>query len=285
MSEWSKTVEAFLKTHNDATAQKYRTALNDFYGWYVGTYVEDPEPDLLTDEEAREWRGFLTGVKKYAASTVNLKLAALTGLVEHANGHIEVSGVQRVDRPIEALTARDLGRLVRAVEQHKWGPDWLWRRNVALISVMGRAGLRLSEALSLDRDDLEINERSGWATVRQGKGLKERRVPLSVQARKDLTDYLDHRPEMDTSAVFVSRRGNRLSKRPVQRMVKDAAERAGLEKDVTPHVLRHTFATRFLEQGGDLATLRDILGHANLTTTSRYVHSNATKMQEMVERL
>jgi site-specific recombinase XerD len=85
--------------------------------------------------------------------------------------------------------------------------------------------------------------------------------------------------------LFITKNWNRLSKRPVQRMVKSAAGRAGIERKATCHVLRHTFATRFLEKGGDLATLRDILGHANLSTTSRYLHSNARKMQQMVEDL
>jgi integrase/recombinase XerD len=71
----------------------------------------------------------------------------------------------------------------------------------------------------------------------------------------------------------------------VQRLVKSAAQRAGIKQDVTPHVLRHTFATRFLRKGGDLATLRDVMGHANLATTSRYLHADATRMQEMVEDL
>jgi len=145
--------------------------------------------------------------------------------------------------------------------------------------------LRIGEVVGLDLEDVALNERSGWVTVRQGKGLKERRVPLSLQARKTLAGYLEVRPEAETPALFLTKSCRRLGKRPVQRLVKSAAQRAGLQQDVTPHVLRHSFATRFLRKGGDLATLRDILGHANLATTSRYLHADATRMQEMVEEL
>ncbi len=282
---WQEAVTSFLNTHRRSTARQYRVALEDFDQWYRHTYGEPPRPALLTDEEAREWRGYLTGVKEYAASTVNVRLAALKGMVEHAGGHIDVDSVRKVQQPVETLTARDLGRLVRVVEQHRWGPNWLWRRNVALISLMARAGLRLGEMLALNVKDLEISERSGWVLIQHGKGLKERRVPLSSRLRRDLSAYLEVRPQAETEALFLTKNRNRLSKRPVQRMVKRAAQKAGIEQNVTPHTLRHTFATRFLEKGGDLATLRDILGHANLATTSRYLHSNAAKMQQMVETL
>ena len=148
-----------------------------------------------------------------------------------------------------------------------------------------RAGLRVSEAVDLDVGDVQIHTRSGWATVRQGKGLKERRVPLSPLARRALDAYLEVRPEAGTSALFLTKNWQRVSERAVQQMVESAAQRAGIEQKVTPHILRHTFATRFLAKGGDLATLRDILGHANVATTSRYLHSNAARMQGMVEEL
>jgi integrase/recombinase XerC len=225
-------------------------------------------------------------VKKYAASTVNLKLSALKGAVRHVGGHIEVNGVRKVQQPVDPLSARGLGRLLRAVKNHRWGPEWMYRRNVALVALMARAGLRIGEVVSLDIEDVELRSRSGWVVVRHGKGLKERRVPLSSRARQVLEDYIEARPEEAmTPALFITKNRNRLTKRPVQRMVKSAARRAGIAQDVTPHALRHTFATRFLEKGGDLATLRDILGHANLSTTSRYLHSTARKMQEMVEKL
>jgi site-specific recombinase XerD len=282
---WNEAVEAYLNTQRGITADRYRHALKDFAAWYRGTYGEEPEPNLLTDEEAREWRAHLAGVKKYAAATVNVRLSALKGLVRHAGGRLELRGMRKVQQPVEPLSGRELGRLVRAVEQHEWGPDWMPLRNAALVALMARAGLRVGEVVWLDLEDVALNERSGWVTIRQGKGLKERRVPLSVQARKALADYLKARPEAETSALFLTKSWRRLGTRPAQRLVKSAAQRAGIQQDVTPHVLRHSFATRFLRKGGDLATLRDILGHANLATTSRYLHADATRMQEMVEEL
>jgi site-specific recombinase XerD len=158
-------------------------------------------------------------------------------------------------------------------------------RNLALVGVLARAGLRLSEALALNTDDVELRPRSGWALIRQGKGAKERQVPLNTELRWAVTEYLDARPEGMASelALFVTRSGKRLGPRAVQRMVAGAARRAGIERQVTPHMLRHTFATRFLQKGGDLATLRAILGHASIATTSRYLHPNAAQMQVMVE--
>ena len=282
---WNEAVQVYLSTQRGITADRYRHALEDFAAWYRGTYGEEPEPKLLTDEEAREWRAHLTGVKKYAAATVNLRLSALKGLVRHAGGRLEIKGMRKVQQPVEPLSGRELGRLVRAVEQHEWGAEWMPARNAALVALMARAGLRIGEVVGLDLEDVALNERSGWVTVRQGKGLKERRVPLSLQARKTLAGYLEVRPEAATPALFLTKSWRRLGKRPVQRLVKSVAQRAGLQQDVTPHVLRHSFATRFLRKGGDLATLRDILGHANLATTSRYLHADATRMQEMVEEL
>lgn len=282
---WNEAIAAYLSGRPESTANQYRIALDDFAEWYRGAYGEEPEPELLTDEEAREWRAYLSGVRKYAASTINVRLAALKGLARHAGGRIETKGVRQVQQPVEALTGRELGRLVRAVENRRWGLEWLRLRNVAVVAAMARAGLRVGEVVGLDVADMDLNERSGWVTIRQGKGLKERKSPLSLEARKALSMYLEARPEWAGEPLFVSKTGERLSSRAVQQMVKSAAQRAGIEQDVTPHTLRHTFATRFLEQGGDLATLRDILGHANIATTSRYLHSNANKMQEMVKEL
>jgi site-specific recombinase XerD len=206
-------------------------------------------------------------------------------LARYAGRELSVKGVRQVEVPVEPLTGRELGRLVAAVEEHAWGPEWLSHRSVALVALLVRAGLRVGEAVALDLGGVETRERSGWALVRQGKGLKQRRVPLSLQAREALEAYLKVRPEWVGEALFITKSGKRVHKRDVQRMVTDAAARAGIGKKVTPHILRHTFATRFLRKGGDLATLRSILGHASIATSSRYLHPDAAQVQEMVEEL
>jgi site-specific recombinase XerD len=246
---WTEAVNAYLRTHREATARRYRSVLEEFAAWYRQSYGEEPEPALLTDEEAREWRAYLTGVRKQSSSTVNVKLAALKGLARTCGVRLEVKGVRKVERPIETLSGRELGRLMRVVENHRWGPGWLRLRNAAMVALMARAGLRVGELVALDRKDVELNKRSGWVTIREGKGLKERHVPLSLQARKALAAYLKERPETDTPALFLSKGWQRLDERPVQRMIKSAAQRAGIEQDVTPHILRHSFATPLLAQG------------------------------------
>lgn len=283
--KWNEVVEDYLGTLRERTGERYGRALAGFATWYEGTYGAAPDPALLTDEEAREWRGFLVGVRGYSASTVNVRLSAIKGLARFCGNRIEARGMRKVDPPIEPLSGRELGRLVRAVEGHKWGSEWLHLRNLAMVALMARAGLRVGEVVALDRSDVELRERSGWATIRQGKGLVERKAPLSLQARRALAAYLEQRPAMGDPALFVSKSGLRVGERAVQRMVKSAGQRAGIERAVTPHLLRHTFATRFLRGGGDLATLRGILGHANITTTSRYLHADGVRMQEMVEGL
>lgn len=283
---WNDNVTEFLDSmSSDATRRAYAHALEQFKAWYIERYDETPEARLITETEARDWRSHLTDTKGYAASTVNVRLSALTGVVRRAGGRLDVSFIKQVDRPIDPLTGRELGRLIRAIEQHEWGPDWMPPRNVAIVDLMARAGLRVAEVAALDIADIELRERSGWAKIRHGKGLKQRSVPLSLQCRKDLRAYLDLRPPRNRVALFLSRRYERLTTRAIQQMVDRAVRRAGIEKSCTPHTLRHTFATRYLRNGGDIRSLQGILGHNNLETTARYLHPLASEVQGMVEDL
>ena len=181
--------------------------------------------------------------------------------------------------PVRALSARELGRLFAAAE----GEDWIDKRNVALLALMAKAGLRVGEVVALELADIELNARSGWATVRMGKGNKTRRVPLNSDVRQALQAYLAVRPDVPAKALFFSRTGTPLSARDVQRLVAELARRAGIPGRVTPHTLRHTFATRALEKGADVAAVAAILGHESIATTSRYLHPSEARLAEVVE--
>jgi site-specific recombinase XerD len=179
---------SYLQTVNTAaTCQAYELSLEQFQTWYTTTYGEEPDATLLTQEEAREWRSYLTNVKRASAATVNQRLAALRGITRHHGRTLNVKGMKKVQPPIEPLNGRQVGRLLAALD----GSRWIDKRNVAAVSLMVRAGLRVSEVVALQIEDLVVSERKGQVTVRQGKGLKERTVPLSQTARSELRAYLE----------------------------------------------------------------------------------------------
>lgn len=279
---WDEQAETFLASYSGVTRARYGAALVAFQVWYGQSYSEEPDARLLTNEEVRDYRAYLTSVKGYQAATVNLYLAPLRAIVRSLGHNLKVPGVAQVRPAVAALDGRGLGRLLAALE----GPDWQDLRNVALVNVLARAGLRISEALALELADVDLRPRSGDLLVRQGKGSKQRTVPLAVEARQALTAYLAVRPAATTPAVFISRTWRRLEPRAVQLLLAEAAERGRVGQRVTPHLLRHTFATRFLERnGGDIATLARLLGHSNIQTTTRYLHPSRERLAEMVANL
>lgn len=280
---WAAQTAEFLASYEGHTLDRYTAGLAAFATWYQERFGEEPDANLLTDEEARAYRVYLTG-KSYKAATVNAYLAPLRALVaEIAHGRsLKVKGVKLVQAPVTPLDARSLGRLINVLD----GPDWQAKRDVALVGLLARAGLRISEALALELEDIELGPRSGRVLIRHGKGSKERATPLSAEARAALRAYLNVRPQVGHNLLFVSRTGRPLLARDAQRLITGAGRRAGIATPVTPHTLRHTFATRFLEQhAGDLRTLQDLLGHASLNTTGRYLHPSAQRVQGLVEDL
>ncbi|GAB4423891.1 MAG: hypothetical protein Kow0031_02610 [Anaerolineae bacterium] len=280
---FTQQIEQFCRQCNtERTRQRYRAALLEFNRWYRHNYGQPPEAVRVSEPVAREWRSHLLTTRRLSASAVNLRLTALRGLVRAAGGTVRVQNVRRVAPLLEPLDGRAIGRLIAAVS----GDNWLAQRDRTILSVLARTGLRVSELVALRQGDLTLTERGGQVVVRQGKGLKDRTVPLNRQVRLDLCDWLARRPGFSGEALFVSRSGQPLHSRDVQRLVSGTARRAGLGSGVTPHQLRHSFATRALRQGKmDLATLSHLLGHANLATTARYLHPDRAGVSKMMEAL
>lgn len=167
------------------------------------------------------------------------------------------------------------------------GDGFADRRDRALLETLYGGGLRVSEATGLDLGDLQPDE--GFARVR-GKGSRERLSPLGSHASAAIARYLPGRAEhlarlrKDADAVFVNKNGTRLNVRSVRRILDRRAALAGIRKPVTPHTLRHSFATHLLNRGADLRAVQELLGHANLTTTQIYTHVTTHRLKEVYNR-
>jgi integrase/recombinase XerD len=163
-------------------------------------------------------------------------------------------------------------------------------RDRALLEVLYGTGARISEAVGLDVDDLDLVD--GTALLR-GKGSKERLVPVGSYARGAVSDYLVRaRPELVSAAsartttdragaLFLNARGGRLSRQSAWAVLTKAADRAGVTKDVSPHTLRHSFATHLLEGGADVRVVQELLGHASVTTTQIYTLVTVDNLREV----
>jgi integrase/recombinase XerC len=160
---------------------------------------------------------------------------------------------------------------------------WRGARDRALVELLYTAGLRLSEVFGLDLGD--VDRTAGRIKV-HGKGGKERIVPLGRIARDALQGYDRARRQQfgepgSTDALFVSERGSRLSRRQIQRIVTGYIARVAEEGDLSTHSIRHSFATHLLDQGADLMAIKELLGHASLSTTQMYAHTSRERLRQV----
>ncbi|MBI4231080.1 MAG: tyrosine recombinase XerC [Planctomycetes bacterium] len=239
---------------------------------------------------------------KPSPATVARRLASVRSLYRHlalqrgfeGNPGAGLRVPRRPRRLPSCLTVDEIRRLLDAVPAPT---DWREARDRALLETVYSGGLRASEAVGLDLADVDLI--GGSARVR-GKGRKERVSPLGPPALRALQAYLDRRrrdrhgrdrhgrdwhgrdaPRRVSRAVFVNRAGTRLTTRSLQRIVRSWVIRAGLAGRVSPHTLRHAFATHLLENGADLRVVQELLGHASLSTTQIYTHLTTRRMREV----
>jgi len=152
-------------------------------------------------------------------------------------------------------------------------------RDVAILELLYATGLRVSELTALDMDDVD---RAGQTVRVLGKGRKERIVPFGDRAARALDAYLGQRAER-RGTLFANQRGSRLSARAVHAIVRKSAVAAGIARRVSPHTLRHTFATHLLDAGADLRVIQELLGHSRLSTTQRYTHVGADQLMRVYD--
>ena len=165
-------------------------------------------------------------------------------------------------------------------------------RDRAILELLYSTGMRVSELVSCNLASLDFA--TEMVRVR-GKGNRERIIPVGSQAVKTLRPYLQEREELlrsrlqqgkkiDREAVFVNSRGTRLTSRSVERLIAAYGRKAGIDKPVTPHVLRHSFATHLLEMGADMRSVQELLGHASLSTTQKYTHLDMVHLMRVYDK-
>ena len=252
--------------------------------WHEAKFNQVFEPGNLTNYDLHLYRKWSLDQEKVKAATWNSRHWALGILcmfigIPDLMDVIEQKAQIRASTKHRSLTDDEYHRLVRTIE-HDTRDDVLefhYRnhiRNRAAVSLMLHAGLRVEEVSLVTAEDITINERSGDVLIRNGKGNKERIVPLNLIARRALASYLDMKPASIT--LFD------LSTRSLQRNVNEIGQRIGVP-DMTPHWLRYTFAKMLEKIGVAIEAIRDLLGHNSIETTRRYLRSSMEELQSAVE--
>jgi len=272
------------------TVENYDRYLTRFF-----KFGEITKPKDITDENVREFRLFLnrqSGIKikgqvgtSMKKNTQNYYLIALRVFLKYLMKHeIQTLSPDRIElakikeRSLDLITVEELNRLLSGPN----GSDLKNLRDKAILELFFSTGLRVSELASLDRD-LDLSK--GEFSIR-GKGEKVRVVFLSEIARKAVKEYLAKRKDME-EAMFIqistiNKKGlSRLTPRSIERIVKYYAIKAGISKKVTPHIIRHSFATDLLQNGADIRSVQMMLGHSNISTTQIYTHITDKQLQEV----
>ena len=256
------------------TLDAYERDLNDFSSYLTsGGIAHD---GVLSRQVFRGWLAHMAA-RQLARTTIARRVSSLRSFYRFCgrNQLLEVPdlGWLRAPKPPRAvpksLSADDAQALLRAIFNRR-GADWTKKRDFAVLMLLYGVGLRISEALSLLRKDAPLGD---WLSI-TGKGGKMRDVPVLKATSEAVDDYMGECPfdgEPD-AAMFLSSRGKPLGARAVQRLLEGLRIELDLPAHVTPHSLRHAFATHLLGNGGDLRAIQELLGHASLSTTQRYTH-------------
>ncbi|MCS7200666.1 MAG: tyrosine-type recombinase/integrase [Patescibacteria group bacterium] len=276
LKKWLNRYEHYLaieKGRSNGTIKEYRRKILDFLNW-----LESNKHNEINSETIFNYRIHLNK-RNLSLKTQSYYLIALRNFLKFLQKNKQniyepnlIELPKLPDREINILDDEELNKLLSAPQ----GNDLKSLRNRALLETLFSTGLRVSELCHLNRD---INLEKGEIKVR-GKGNRIRVVFLSQTAKKCLENYLKARKDNDP-ALFINLRGKRITSRGVQKIIKHYAKKVGLIKKVTPHLLRHQFATDLLMAGADLRAIQLLLGHKNIQTTQIYTHLTNKELKEI----
>ncbi len=300
---FSDLVEAFiddlrsLKGYSDHTAKNYRLDLGQFLTFLVEKQGlsgnEKTAPDLETVDflVIREYLGRL--FSDYKRTSIARKLSTIRSFFNflEQKGLIKGNPAADIAAPKQGkyipghLPIDEMFRLLDGPDKE----EALGLRDLAILEVLYSCGIRVSELSGLNVSSIDFSQRLVKVV---GKGNKERIVPIGKKALQAIEDYIEVTGSLRTknggnvedTPLFLNFRGGRLTTRSIERMVKKYATGCGLMTEVTPHALRHTFATHLLDGGADLRSVQELLGHASLSTTQQYTHVSLERLMQVYDK-
>ena len=310
----------FEKRFSEHTAKCYGADLSQFSEFLIGTsdagHQPADEPISLAQHQAgpatavatqatlkvdqlllstqtdtvRTYLAFLNE-KQYSKATIARKLATLRSFYKFLVKRTQVSS-----NPVVAVrTPKQEKKLPRFLEYEEVKKlldtppvnNWLGARDRAILETLYSTGIRVSELVALNMDDIDF---LGEVVHVRGKGKKERIAPIGSSALQVIQHYMEFRNKraqsnsnFDSKVLFVNKHGRRLSTRSVRRKMDKYLKMAGLDPAISPHTLRHSFATHMLNNGADLRSVQELLGHQSLSTTQIYTHLTTKKLKEVYE--
>jgi integrase/recombinase XerC len=273
------------------TISNYERDLRQWITFLSKKYPECLENNQLVPERVgvdmiRDWLANL--FEKNQASSIARKLAAVRSLYRFLTRRYDLKNdpsrqVSSPKQPKKIPVFLGVDEMVHLLDSIKT-TNWIGLRNRAIVELLYSSGLRVSELVNLSLMDIDLEEQVMRV---KGKGNKERLLPFGATANEALKNYLIARQAKAVpgeEAVFVNKFGKRLTTRSIERLIERLKQSAGLVGRITPHTLRHSFATHMLDGGADLRSIQELLGHANLSTTQKYTHITLDRLMEVYDK-
>lgn len=309
---WMAQFAAYLRVERNASPHTVVNYLSDLRQFAIFNWGVDAKPPFAWKQVDRfAARRFLAEFHKAGMSpaTTRRKVSSLRSFFRYLLREEQISSnpfsglvmPKRIRRLPKVLSIREVSKLLQAPAtafvpaaenvkpvERAWR-DYAWARDTAILEILYSTGIRVSELTSLT--DAQVDYLSGVIQVK-GKGRKERLCPFGRPAHRALRLAVEKRgvfwslfgKKTPPPALFINRRGGRLTARSVERLLKKYLALAGLDPNVSPHALRHSFATHLLDAGADLRSVQELLGHASLSTTQIYTHVSVERLKEVYEQ-
>ena len=278
-------IELEIRNYSKNTIKTYRSIIINFYKFLKGE--KDLYDERLVLRAFKRYIRYLKREKNVSQNYIYLVTVVVKKFFEFGGIGVlrDVQTPKRTKSLPKSLNETEIISLINAMDCDKddylsQASEFLRLRNKVILALLYSSGLRVSELVTLHSDSIDLSDR----TIRiRGKGEKDRIVLFDEQTKELLEGYLKVRGDQ-SDYLFLNRSGNHLTPRYIQMMIKDYAKAAGIKKKVTPHILRHSFATHLLKNGVDIRAIQQLLGHSNLSTTQIYTSVDMHTLKNVYDR-